>query len=142
MYNNNNYRLNPDKPYFMEKLVSALSYLSMGFVGFIYIIIMVLTKRNIKPFLKYHIFQSIFISIGYYLLCVFTGLICNILLFIPFINKITTMIIYYLTIDIVFGFSFIGMCCYAVLFYLIITSLQGKYSYIPWVSDIIKMNVR
>lgn len=141
MYDNN-YRLNPDKPYFMEKLVSALSYLSMGIVGFIYIVIVMLTKKGLKPFLKYHIFQSIFISIGYYLLCVFVGLICNILLFIPFINKITTMIIYYLTIDVIFGFSVIGLCCYAVLFYLVITSFQGKYSYIPWVSDIIKMNVR
>lgn len=141
MYNNN-YRLNPDKPYFMEKLVSALSYLTMGFVGFIYLIIVILTKRTLKPFLKYHIFQSIFISIGYYLLTIFIGLVCNILLFIPLINKITTMILYYTTINIIFGCSIIGLFVYAVLFYLVITSFQGKYSYIPWVSDIIKMNVR
>ena len=43
MYNNS-YRLNPDKPYFMEKLVSALSYLTMGFVGFIYLVIVILRK--------------------------------------------------------------------------------------------------
>ena len=141
MYNNS-YRLNPDKPYFMEKLVSALSYLTMGFVGFIYLVIVILTKKNLKPFLKYHIFQSIFISIGYYLLTIFIGLVCNILLFIPIINKITTMILYYTTINIIFGCSIIGLFVYAVLFYLIITSFQGKYSYIPWVSDIIKMNVR
>lgn len=141
MYNNS-YRLNPDKPYFMEKLVSALSYLTMGFVGFIYLVIVILTKKNLKPFLKYHIFQSIFISIGYYLLTIFIGLVCNILLFIPLINKITTMILYYTTINIIFGCSIIGLFVYAVLFYLIITSFQGKYSYIPWVSDIIKMNVR
>ena len=141
MYNNK-YRLNPDKPYFMEKLVSAISYLTMGFIGFIYLIIIILTKRTLKPFLKYHVFQSIFISIGYYLLTIFVRLICNILLFIPFINKITTAVLYYLSIDIIFGCSIIGLCIYAVLFYLVITSLQGKYSYIPWVSDIIKINVR
>lgn len=141
MYNNN-YRLNPDKPYFMEKLISALSYLTMGFVGFIYLVIIILTKKNLKPFLKYHIFQSIFISIGYYLLTIFVGLVCNILLFIPIINKLTTMILYYATINIVFGCSIIGLCIYAILFYLVITSFQGKYSYLPWVSDIIKMNVR
>ena len=141
MYNNS-YRLNPDKPYFMEKLVSALSYLTMGFVGFIYLVIVILTKKNLKPFLKYHIFQSIFISIGYYLLTIFIGLVCNILLFIPLINKITTMILYYTTINIIFGCSIIGLFVYAVLVYLVITSFQGKYSYIPWVSDIIKMNVR
>ena len=141
MYNNS-YRLNPDKPYFMEKLVSALSYLTMGFVGFIYLVIVILTKKNLKPFLKYHIFQSIFISIGYYLLTIFIGLVCNILLFIPLINKITTMILYYTTINIIFGCSIIGLFVYAVLFYLVITSFQGKYSYSPWVSDIIKMNVR
>ena len=141
MYNNS-YRLNPDKPYFMERLVSALSYLTMGFVGFIYLVIVILTKKNLKPFLKYHIFQSIFISIGYYLLTIFIGLVGNILLFIPLINKITTMILYYTTINIIFGCSIIGLFVYAVLFYLVITSFQGKYSYIPWVSDIIKMNVR
>ena len=141
MYNNS-YRLNPDKPYFMEKLVSALSYLTMGFVGFIYLVIVILTKKHLKPFLKYHIFQSIFISIGYYLLTIFIGLVCNILLFIPLINKITTMILYYTTINIIFGCSIIGLFVYAVLFYLVITSFQGKYAYIPWVSDIIKMNVR
>lgn len=141
MYNSN-YRLNPNKPYFMEKLVSSLSYLTMGFVGFIYLVIVILAKKNLKPFLKYHIFQSIFISIGYYLLTIFVGLVCNILLFIPFINKITTIILYYSTINIIFGLSLVSLCVYSVLFYLVITSFQGKYSYIPWVSDIIKLNVR
>ena len=56
MYNNN-YRLNPDKPYFMEKLVSALSYLTMGFVGFIYLIIVILTKRT---------FEISYFSINFY----------------------------------------------------------------------------
>lgn len=139
MYRN---QLNPNRVYFMEKLISALSYLTMGFVGFIYIIITVFTKTSLKPFLKYHIFQSIFLSIGYFLLCTFIGLVCNILLVIPLINRLTTFILFYLNTPFIFGLSFVNMFCYTVLFYLIVTSFQGKYSYLPYISNIIKANVR
>lgn len=139
MYSN---RLNPDKVYFMEKLISALSYLSMGFVGFIYIIVTVFTKTSLKPFLKYHIFQSIFLSIGYFLLCAFIQLICNILLVIPFINKLVTIILFYTNTPFIAGLSIVQLFCYSVMAYLIITTFQGKYSFLPYISNIIKSNVR
>lgn len=138
----NSYRLNPHKPYFMEKLVSALSYLTMGFVGFFYILLTVVTKKRLGQFLKYHVFQSIFISIGYFLLTQFVTLICNLLSMIPFINKLVLIVIFYTNMPLLFGFSLIQMCVYSVLIYLIITTFQGKYSYLPWVSNIIKSNVR
>ena len=141
MYNNS-YRLNPDKPYFMEKLVSALSYLTMGFVGFIYLVIVILTKKNLKPFLKYHIFQSIFISIGYFLLCQLLGMLGTIVSYIPFVNNLVLMVAYLLNAPILFGISIIQVLIYTLIIYLVVTSMQGRYSYLPWISDIIKMNVR
>ena len=48
-----------DKPYFIEKLVSALSYITSGFVGFIWLLLGIFTKSKVRPFMKYHIFQSI-----------------------------------------------------------------------------------
>ena len=65
MHNSNNY----EKPYFIEKLVSALSYITSGFVGFIWLLLGIFTKSRVRPFMKYHIFQSIFLAIAYFLLC-------------------------------------------------------------------------
>lgn len=83
MYRHNNYET---KPYMIEKIVSGLSYLTMGFVGFIWLIISLVRRTPLTKFLQYHIFQSIFISIGYVLLCLLLGLLLNIMSMIPFIN--------------------------------------------------------
>ena len=55
------------KPYMIERIVAALSYFTMGFAGFIWLILGLFTKARLRPFMQYHIFQSIFISIAYFL---------------------------------------------------------------------------
>ena len=79
-------------PYLIERLVAALSYLTMGMVGFVWLIIGLFTKASLKPFLKYHIFQSIFISLGFAVISIFVGWVSNILSFIPLINKLVAQI--------------------------------------------------
>ncbi|HNW26217.1 MAG TPA: hypothetical protein PLG15_01025 [Candidatus Gastranaerophilaceae bacterium] len=130
------------QPLMIEKIIAGLSYITFGFVGFIWLLIGIFTKNSLRPYLKYHIFQSIFISIAYFLVCQFLGLILNILSIIPFINQIVMQITLYLNMPLFFGFSIIQVAIYAVIFYLVATSFQGKYSYIPWISEIIKANVR
>mgnify|MGYP001805807633 CR=1 FL=1 len=130
------------QPLLMEKIIAALSYLTMGFVGFIWLLIGIFTKNNLRPYLKYHIFQSIFISIAYFLLCALLGLVMNILSIIPFINQLVLQFTFYLNAPMFFGFSLIQLLFNLVIIYLVVTSFQGKYSYLPWISDIIKMNVR
>lgn len=129
------------QPLFMEKLIASLSYLTFGFVGFIWLLIAIFTKNNIRSFLRYHIFQSIFIAILYFLIGAFLGLIMNILSIIPFVNQLILQITFYFNAPLLFGFSLIQAFVYAIIFYLVITCCQGKYSYIIWVSDIIKANV-
>ncbi len=126
----------------IERIVAGLSYLTMGFVGFVWLIIGLIRKTHLTKFLQYHIFQSIFISIGYVLLCMILGFILNMLGMIPFINLLAAKIVFIFNSPVLFGYSVIQTAIYILLFYLAITSFMGKYSRIPWVSNIIDMNVR
>lgn len=128
-------------PYLIERIIASLSYMTMGMVGFIWLIIGLFTKASLKPFLKYHIFQSIFISLGFAVLSIFVGWVSNILSFIPFINKLVAQINFLLNMPLIFDYSILQTVIYVFLIYLAITSFVGKFSYIPWISDIIDQNV-
>ncbi len=138
MINSRNY----DKPFAIERIIAALSYLTLGMVGFIWLILGVLMKSNVRTFLKYHIFQSIFLAIAYYLICQLLGLLMNVLSIIPIVNSVLVMLTFYLNMPLIFGYSFIQFIIYTILLYLMLTSLRGKYSYLPWISEIIKSNIR
>ena len=130
-----------DTPFMIERIVAALTYLTMGMVGFIWLIIGLFTKARLKPFLQYHIFQSIFISLGFALLSILIGWLSNILSFIPIINQIVAQITFWLNMPLIFDYSLIQAVIYLFLIYLAVTSFIGKYSYIPCVSDIIDQNI-
>ncbi len=140
MHNKNNSRY--EKPFMIERIVSALSYLTSGVVGFIWLILGVLTKSSLKPFMKYHIFQSIFLAMGYFLLLIILEQVSVIINFIPVVRNIFSLIIFPLVVPIIFGLSIVQILIYTLLFYLAVTSFMGRYSYIPWISEIIKKNVR
>lgn len=133
---------NDAKPFLIERIVAAFSYLTMGFVGFIWLIIGLFTKARLTQFLQYHIFQSIFISIGYVLICMLLGFILNFLSIIPVINVIAAQLMLWFNMPLIFGYSLVQTMIYTLLFYLAITSFMGKFSYIPFVSEIINQNVR
>ncbi len=128
-------------PYLIERIIASLSYMTMGMVGFIWLIIGLFTKASLKPFLKYHIFQSIFISLGFAVLSIFVGWVSNILSFIPLINKLVAQINFLLNMPLIFDYSILQTVIYVFLIYLAVTSFAGKFSYIPWISDIIDQNV-
>ena len=129
-------------PALIERIVAALSYITFGLAGFIWLLIGLITRKNLKSYLQYHVFQSIFLSILYFLVSAFLGLIMNILSLIPFVGQLILRVTFYLNAPMILGFSLIQGIINVVLIYLVITSLQGKYSYLPWVSDIIRSNVR
>ena len=125
-----------------ERLIAAASYITFGTIGFIWILIAFFTKTNLKGYLKYHTFQSIFISIFYFIVSSLLGLVMQILSVIPVVNQIATRIYFWLNTPLFFGFSFINSIIYLIIIYLVVTCLAGRYSYLPWVSDIIKENLR
>ncbi len=128
-------------PYILERLVAGFSYLTMGMAGFIWLIISLFTKAGLKPFLQYHIFQSIFISLAFAVLSILVGWLSNIMSFIPFINKLVAQVTFLLNMPLLFDYSLIQTVIYLLLIYLAVMAFAGKYSYIPWISDIIDQNV-
>ncbi len=130
-----------DTPYMIEKIIAALTYLTMGMVGFIWLIVGLFTKARLKPFLQYHIFQSIFISLTFAVLSTLISWISNLLSFIPIINRIVAQITFLLNMPLIFDYSLLQSVIYIFIIYLAVTAFIGKYSYIPWVSDIIDQNI-
>ena len=49
-----------------ERILSSLSYLTSGMVGFVWLIITHLQGKSLSSFARFHIFQSIFLSIILY----------------------------------------------------------------------------
>lgn len=124
--------------YPIEKLISAASYLTAGGAGFVWLIIAALIKKHVTPFLMYHILQSIFLSIAYFLLATFAELIYVILYRIPLINAIPYFI--NMPLPFLFDLSIVQGITTTIILYLAITAGMGFYSYIPYVSDIINQN--
>ena len=130
--------LNSRKPYLIERLLSAATYLTAGGVGFVWLVVAALSKKTVTKFLMYHILQSIFISILFYLFSVLGKLIFIILYRIPLINTIPYLL--NAPIPILFDLSIIQTITTTIILYLAITSGMGYFSYLPWVSNIIKGN--
>lgn len=135
-------RFSQTQPLLIEKIIASLSYITMGLVGFIWLLIGLFTKNNLRPYLKYHVFQSIFISIAYFLASALLELIMNILSIIPLVNQLVLQITFYFNAPFIVGFSIIQLAVYAVIAYLVVTCLQGQYSYLPFISEIIEANVK
>ncbi len=128
-------------PYIIERLVVSLSYLTMGFVGFIWLILGAFTKSQTSDFVRYHIFQSIFISISLFILNLLLGIINDVLSVIPFVKVLVQHVYYLLNAPVFLNYSIIQAVLYLFIAYLMITSALGIYTYVPFVSDIISQNV-
>ena len=124
--------------YPIERIVSAASYLTAGGAGLVWLIIATLLRKHLTTFLLYHIMQSIFLSILYFLIVKFAELIYVILFRIPVINAIPYLI--NMPLPVFYGLSIIQLLTTVIILYLAITAGLGLYSYIPWVSDIININ--
>lgn len=127
-----------DNIYPIERIIAALTYLTTGMVGFIWLIVATVFRKRVTEFLLYHIFQSIFVTIAYFLLTIILTLLYKILYIVPIVNVIP----YFLNmpVPIVFNFSIIQILTTSIILYLTITAFCGYYSYLPWVSDIINQN--
>ena len=130
------------KPEPIERIIAPLSYITMGMVGFFWLIISLFTKARLKPFLQYHIFQSIFISLLFAVIAIFLGWVSNLLSLIPFISTLVAQITFLLNMPVLLGYSIIQLIVYLLIIYLAVTSFLGQYSYVFWVSDIINQNFK
>lgn len=132
--------------YPIEKIISVLSYYTFGFAGLIYFIIALIKKQGLRPFLRYHVFMSIFLSILIYIISVALILVINILGFIPFLKPyiFSLSLIFRSELLSIYGlhFSIITLLITGLLTYLSIGAILGKYTYLPWISEIIDYNIK
>lgn len=127
-----------NKPYPIERILAAATYMTAGGVGFIWLIIAAFARKRVTKFLMYHILQSIFLSIAFYLISVLGNLLYMILYRVPLVNAIPYLL--NLPLPLFFDLSIIQVFTTTVILYLAITSGMGYFSYLPVVSDIIKGN--
>ena len=127
----------------IECIIAFVNYLTYGLVGFIYLILVALKKCKLTSFLQYHIFLTFFLVILYWLITVFLSLVVQILSVIPFINILVVKLLFYFNAPIFFNkFSIISGGLNLFVIYLCFNSLMGRFTYIPWVSNIIRANIR
>lgn len=122
-----------------DRVVSGLSYLTSGLVGFVWLIVSHIRKDRLSAFTRFHIFQSIFIFILLYV----AGLVLNILIgfvqIMPIIGPITVNIAYFLRdYPLVLNLSAVNFGIVALALYLSISAFIGRYGEVPWVSDTVR----
>ncbi len=130
-----------NSPSLFEKLVASASYI-FPLVGFVFVIITALLKKDMKAFLKYHIFQSIFIAFTLWLVVSGLGFLMKFVSYIPGVKNVVGIITFFLNTPLFYGFSIITFLYFLFVIYLIIGVLRGSDSYVPWISDVIKTNLR
>lgn len=130
-----------NSPSLFEKLVAGASYI-FPLVGFVFVIITALLKKDMKAFLKYHIFQSIFIAFTVWIVVSGLGFLMKFVSYIPGVKNVVGIITFFLNTPLFYGFSIITFLYFLFVIYLIIGVLRGSDSYVPWISDVIKTNLR
>lgn len=125
-----------------DRIISVISYVTAGWVGLIYMVILYFMNKPASLFLRYNIFQSIFISFFYFLFCMIFGFISNILLQIPLINALVSWFILLFNRPIIFEYSAIQSFVMGLFIYMTVMALMGKFPRVYWVSKIIDKSVR
>ena len=121
----------------LEKIISILSYISMGIIGFLWIIFAYKCKRKLKFFLMYNICQSMVISIFLVILKTLVQLIFIIFSKIPFLDPVAGILNLIISVKIIrfsqFGLSFsiVQLLLFLLFLYLIIGICFSKMLYVP-----------
>ena len=126
-----------------DRLVSFLSYVTAGWGGMIALVILYIRKKNPSKFLRYNAFQSIFISLMFFIISYGLELILKILSYVPFLNYIVAFISLQFTKPVFFQYSLGQVLIIGLTLYMAIFALLGKYPRVYWVSSkIIDRQVR
>ena len=125
-----------------DRIFSALSYVTVGWAGFIYCLFLRFNKKRISDFLRFNVFQTFFIAILFFILSVVFGFTFKILSMVPFVQIIISWIQLILFRPFIFQYSFIQAFIISIIIYGFIYSLLGKRPRIYWISKIIDYNLK
>lgn len=120
-----------------DKILSVLTYITGGTIGFLWMIICAIKKNPVSKYLLFNIYQAIFLGLFIYLSSIILTMIYNILIMVPFINILVNFIYINLFSPIAYSWSLIEILILFLYIYLVIYSVFGKMAKIPWISNII-----
>ena len=126
----------------LDRLGSALSYLTAGWGGVIILFIQYIRKKQPSHFLRFNALQSIFISLLLFVRSMSVGLLANFLKYIPVVNYLTAQILFWFNRPVFFHWSIIQIIILTLTIYTTGFSLLGKYPRIYKLSKIIDYNAR
>ncbi|MBI2995477.1 MAG: hypothetical protein HYY52_02055 [Candidatus Melainabacteria bacterium] len=129
-------------PTIKEKLGSAVAYLTLGIWGLIWLLISRKNYFDQKDFVRFHCYQSLFIGMLYMFIpqgiTILFSLIMQILSLIPGISFITgSLHVFHGLLQQAFYYGGLILIIYCVIF-----CLYGKYTNIPWISQLISRMLR
>lgn len=128
----------------IEKIISIISYFTMGIFGLFIVILAYFLKKNIKYFLMYNIAQSMLISVILAIISIILSLFIKILSLIPFLGFISTRLYLFMTNKIliipVFNFSFtiLQLITFIIILYICLGITAGRIFYVPCLTNIMK----
>lgn len=125
-----------------EKIGTAVAYLTLGIWGLVWLLISRRSFYDQKDFVRFHCYQSIFIGMLYLFipqgLSILFSLIIQIIAFIPGFSIVTEILNnIYRVLQSVLHYGGLVLIIYCVIF-----CLYGKYTNIPWVSQIANRMLR
>lgn len=125
-----------------DRIISVVSYITAGWGGMIYCIILYLRKKMPSRFIRYNVFQSIFISLLFFVLSLGVGLLLKFLSYIPFLNYIVASITFQFYRPVLFEYSLLQVFVIGLTLYMSGVCLIGRLPRVYWVSKIIDRAVR
>ena len=123
----------------IEKIISVLSYVTMGIAGLLWLILAYFLKKKLRYFLMYNIAQSMIIAIILAIFKLLTDIILSLIAkisFLDFIMAIFNLVISFKIIRI--SNSGISFTILELLLLMLLGILFGRIFYIPYLSDFMK----
>lgn len=115
------------EPSLLDRVISALSYLSAGWIGLIYMVVLYFARKGSSKFLRFNVYQSIFISFAIFVIGMIYTLFFDLLTHIPFIQIIVSWIDLFLSKPTFGNYSILQALVVVYLAYVVIWSLLGKF---------------
>lgn len=124
-----------------DRIVSSLSYITMGIFALIWLVFVNLTRRRMTSFVTFNLYQSIFLSVVLAVISLLYSIALNILVVIPFLGTLAKKFdLFFNQTPIYLGHTISSFIVSMLLIYLIILCLTGRRPYLPYISNIVNGN--
>ena len=136
------YNLHSQMPSWKEKAGAAIAYLTLGIWGLVWLLLSGRSYFDQKDFVRFHCYQSLFLGMLYIFiphgLSIFFSLIIQIITLIPGTSFVASSLhSFHSILQMVIHYGGLGLIIYCA-----ILSLFGKYTNVPWISQIINRMLR